>query len=69
MFTEHAAVTLRIDLPETYSPEEVVAEIQQRLRALYPLATITVEDGRADDQLPTWHVHRDGYPELDQPIS
>ena len=69
MFTEHAAVTVRIDLPETYSREEVVAEVQQRLRALYPLATITVEGGGDDDQVRTWHVHQDGTQELDQPIN
>lgn len=59
--TEHTALTLRINLPDTYSTDEVVAEIQQRLRAIYPLATITVEDGDGEDGLPIWHVHRDAY--------
>jgi hypothetical protein len=68
-FTEHAALTLRIELPDTYSPGEVVAEIQHRLRTIHPLATIAVEDGDGDGGLPTWHVHRDGQPSLDHPIS
>jgi hypothetical protein len=68
-FTEHTALTLRIDLPVTYSAEEVVAEIQQRLRAIYPLATITVEDGDGEDGLPIWRVHRDGHASQGYPIS
>jgi hypothetical protein len=68
-FTEHTALTLRIDLPDTYSADEVVAEIQQRVRAIYPLATITIEDGLDGDALPTWQVHRDGHPSQDHPLS
>jgi hypothetical protein len=68
-FTEQAALTLRIDLPDTYSAAEVVTEIQQRLRAIYPLATITIEDGDGEDGLPTWHVHRDGHASQDAPIN
>jgi hypothetical protein len=33
-FCEHAALTLRIDLPETYSDADVVAALQQRLREI-----------------------------------
>ena len=68
-FSAHTALTLRIDMPDSYSPAEVVSEIQQRLRAIYPLATITVEDGDGDDELPTWHVHRDGPASQDASIN
>jgi hypothetical protein len=59
-FSERAALTLRIDLPGSYSAEDVVKEIQQRLRETYPLATIRVEAANGDGDLPVWHVHRDG---------
>lgn len=59
MVSDHAALTLRIDLPDTYSAEDVATEVQQRLRETYPLATIYVQPADGD-QLPTWHVHRDG---------
>jgi hypothetical protein len=60
-FNEHAQLTLRIDLPDSYSAEDLVAEVQRRLRDSYPLAAIHVEPGKADGP-PTWHVHRDGAP-------
>ncbi len=59
-FSDHAAITLRMDLPDSYSSEDVVEEIQRRLRATYPLATIRGESGDGDGGLPIWHVHRDG---------
>ena len=63
-FTTHASLTLRIDLPDSYSPAEVVQEIERRLRATYPLASIMVEqdtgDRREPAAMPTWHVYRDG---------
>ncbi len=59
-FTEHAAITLRIDLPDSYSADDVVQEIQRRLRETYPLASIHVEPGDGDGEPPTWHVYRDG---------
>jgi len=68
-FAEHTALTLRIDLPEAYSASEVIAEIQIRVRAIYPLATITVEDGEGEDALPIWHVRRDGHPPQEHPLS
>ena len=68
-FSDHTALTLRIDLPDTYSAAQVVAEIEQRLRAIYPQATITVEDGHGEDELPTWHVHRDGPASQDASIN
>jgi len=68
-FAEHTALTLRIDLPDVYSAEEVIAEIQLRVRAIYPLATITVEDGEGEDALPIWHVRRDGHLPEDHPLS
>ena len=68
-FAVHTALTLRIDLPETYSADEVIAEIQLRVRSIYPLATITVEDGEGEDALPIWHVRRDGHPSQDHPLS
>ena len=68
-FTKHTALTLRIDLPETYSAADVLGEIQQRLRAVYPLATITIEDGDGEGELPTWHVHRDGHASQDHALS
>lgn len=55
-FGQHAALHLTIELPETYSPDEIVLEIQRRLRETYPLALIRAES--LDD--PTWHVYRDG---------
>ena len=68
-FVEHTALTLRIDLPDTYSADEVIAELQLRVRAIYPLATITVEVGEGEDALPIWHVRRDGPPSQDHPLS
>jgi len=59
-FTERAVVTLRIDLPDSYSAADVVDEIQRRLRHTYPLAIIRVEPPKLDGGAPTWHVHRDG---------
>lgn len=63
-FSTHATLTLRIDLPDSYSPEQVVGEIERRLRATYPLASILVErgdgDGDATAGMATWHVYRDG---------
>lgn len=59
-FSEHAAITLRIDLPDSYAAGDIVAEIQRRLREAYPLATIRVEPGDGDGVPPIWHVHRDG---------
>jgi hypothetical protein len=64
-FGRHAAaLTLRIDLPENYSAQEVVTEIERRLRETYPLAAIHVEssDGVSDGGAgsPTWHVYRHG---------
>ena len=58
-FNAHAALTLRIDLPDSYSAQDVIDEIQRRLRDSYPLASIHVETG-GDGELPTWHVFRDG---------
>lgn len=48
---------------------EVVAEIQQRLRAKYPVAAITVEGGDGEGGLPVWRVHRDGHASKGYPIS
>lgn len=59
-FSEHAAITLRIDLPDSYSAEDVVDEIERRLRDSYPLARIQVEPGDGDGHRPIWHVYRDG---------
>jgi hypothetical protein len=63
-FATHASLTLRIDLPDSYSPAEVVQEIERRLRATYPLASIVVEEDAGDGgevtAMPTWHVYRDG---------
>ena len=59
-FGAHAALMLRIDLPETYSAEDVIAEIRRRLREKYPLAAIKVESGDDADGPATWHFFRDG---------
>jgi hypothetical protein len=59
-FRQHAAITLRIDLPDSYSPDDVVEEIERRLRETYRLARIHVEPGNGDGESPTWHVYRDG---------
>jgi len=59
-FGAHAALTLRIDLPETYSAEDVIVEIQRRLRDKYPLAAIRVESGDGLERPATWHIFRDG---------
>jgi hypothetical protein len=66
-FLSHTTLILRIDLPETYSGDEVVLELERRLRETYPLAQIHVESGvgspGVEQQgvgLPTWHIYRDG---------
>jgi hypothetical protein len=61
-FGQHAALTLRLDVPDSYSAKDVVDEIQRRLRDTYPLAAIHVEspDRDGDGNVPTWHVYRDG---------
>jgi hypothetical protein len=68
-FAEHTALTLRIDLPGASSADEVIAEIQRRVREIYPLATITVEDSEGEDALPIWHVRRDGHLPEEHPLS
>jgi hypothetical protein len=65
-FSEHTALTLRIDLPDHYAPADVLRDIERRLRDTYPLATILVEEGSGIDK-PTWHVHRDGARFVNQP--
>ena len=59
-FGAHAALTMRIELPETYSAEDVIDEIQRRLREKYPLAAVQIETGDGVDAPVTWHVFRDG---------
>jgi hypothetical protein len=55
---------LTVELPAAYSPDDVVREIERRLRETYPLAHITVEHpdgaGDGDGGQVTWHVYRDG---------
>ncbi|HKB27467.1 MAG TPA: hypothetical protein VKC59_00410 [Candidatus Limnocylindrales bacterium] len=61
VFSAAAALHLRIELPAHYSAEEVVGEIQLRLRDRYPLASIQVETALPSGGASTWHVYRDGF--------
>ncbi len=56
-FVAHAALTLRIDLPETYSAEDVITEIRRRLREKYPLAAIRVDSGDDLERPPRLYRH------------
>jgi hypothetical protein len=62
-FSAHT-LQLTVELPAAYSPDDVVQEIERRLRETYPLARITVEHpggaGAGDGGQVTWHVYRDG---------
>lgn len=69
LFGGRAALTLRIDLPDTTLAEEVVAEIQRRLRSSHPLVTVTADERDREDGLTVWHVHRDGHASLARPLS
>jgi hypothetical protein len=61
-FGKHAALTLRIELPDSYSMDDVVHELERKLRERYPLARIQVQSDDPADDTPTWHVYRDGVP-------
>jgi hypothetical protein len=62
-FHQRVAIHLTIDLPDSYTPEDVVAEMQHRLREAFPLACIRVDP--ADE--PIWHVYRDGPDDVSVP--
>lgn len=62
-FSTHTDLTLTIELPDNHTPDQVVAEVVQRLRETYPLAEIHVDPvGDGQEEVPTWHVYRDGLP-------
>ena len=54
-------MSLQIDLPEHYDPEQVTEAIQKHLRTDYPLASIRVEPSDHGEFEATWHVYRDGH--------
>jgi hypothetical protein len=59
-FASTTTLSLQIDLPDHYDPEQITQAIQKHLRADYPLATIRVESADHGDYEATWHVYRDG---------
>ncbi len=60
-FASTTTLSLQIELPDHYDPEQVIEAIQKHLRADYPLATIRVEPSDHGDYDATWHVYRDGH--------
>jgi len=50
-----------MDLPAECRPEDLVGEIQSRLRAIYPSAWIVVAPSAADGT-ESWEIYRDGAP-------
>jgi hypothetical protein len=60
-FASTTTLSLQIDLPERYDPEQVLQAIQKHLRVDYALATIRAEPADHDDYNATWHVYRDGH--------
>jgi hypothetical protein len=66
-FASTTTLSLQIDLPDHYDPEQVIQAIQKHLRGDYPLATIRVEPSDHLDYEATWHVYRDGHRALEEP--
>jgi hypothetical protein len=60
-FASTTTLSLQIDLPDHYDPEQVTEAIQMHLRSDYPLAMIRVEPSDHDGYEATWHVYRDGH--------
>jgi hypothetical protein len=60
-FASTTTLSLQIDLPDHYDPDQVTEAIQKHLRVDYPLATIRVEPSEYVDYEATWHVYRDGH--------
>ena len=59
-FASTTTLSLQIDLPDHYDPEQVIEAIQKHLRVAYPSATIQVEPSDHGGYEATWHVYRDG---------
>lgn len=67
-FASTTTMSLQIDLPDHYDPQQVILAIQKHLRSDYPLATIRAEPSDHDGYDATWHIYRDGYSALaDEP--
>lgn len=60
-FASTTTLSLQIDLPDHYQPDQVLDAIRKHLRVDYPLATIRIEPSDHDGYEATWHVHRDGH--------
>jgi hypothetical protein len=63
LFTADAALAMRVELPFGHLPTSVLPDVLDSLRKSYPLVAIRVEP-RVDGSPETWHVYRDGLPEL-----
>jgi hypothetical protein len=61
-FANHAGLSLKIELPDTYSAEEIVAAVEDHLHKKYPVAIVRVESAADDGYDTRWHVYRDGLP-------
>ena len=59
-FDVKAALHLKIEIPGGFAPEEIVREIQARLRDSYPLAVIRMQEPTRENGQVTWYVYRDG---------
>ena len=60
-FASTTTMSLQIELPDHYDPEQVLGAIQKHLRADYPLAIIRAEPSDHDGYDATWHIYRDGH--------
>jgi hypothetical protein len=63
-FQSHITISVNIELPNVYSALEVVAAVQEHLRQRYPLATIHTDGPPVGEYDETWHVYRDGPPDI-----
>ena len=61
-FSSDVELHLSMELPPDCLPGDLIREIESRLRAIYPLASIRVNSAEPDGT-ENWEVYRDGAPE------